>query len=189
MAKFDWKAAIGKVAPWLAGALGGPAAGLAVDALCKATGIEPTLENAQKVAEQVAAGSLSGEQFLALQKSEQEFQATMQAQGFKNLEALEEIAFRDRDSARQREIQTGDSWTPRILAAVVVIGFLWALFYVLSGRVRTMTDPTVMGMIGTLIGYVSSKADMVVSYYFGSSAGSRDKNTLLYRSSPTEEGK
>jgi hypothetical protein len=36
-------------------------------------------------------------------------------------------------------------------------------------------------MVGTLIGYASAKADQVVSYYFGSSAGSDRKNVLIDR--------
>ena len=69
MSTFDWKGTIGKVAPWIATALGGPAAGLAIDAVCKAAGLAPSLENAQKAAEMAAAGSLTGEQLLALRQS------------------------------------------------------------------------------------------------------------------------
>jgi hypothetical protein len=42
-----------------------------------------------------------------------------------------------------------------------------------------MTDPAIVGIIGTLIGYVSAKADQVVSYYFGSSSGSKDKTQAM----------
>ena len=184
---FDWKGTIGKIAPWIAGTLGGPAAGLAVETLCRAAGLEPSLENAQKAAEMAAAGSLTGEQFLALQKAEQDHMERMQAMGFKQLVDLEQIAFQDRASARDREVKTGDSWTPRILAGVVVFGFLWAVYYVLSGKVQGLKDPATIGMVGTLIGYISAKADMVVGYYFGSSSGSREKDQLLYRSTPLEK--
>ena len=67
---FDWKGTIGSITPWIAGTLGGPAAGFAVKALCAATGMEPSLENAQKAAEQAAAGKLTGDQFLALKQAE-----------------------------------------------------------------------------------------------------------------------
>jgi hypothetical protein len=42
-----------------------------------------------------------------------------------------------------------------------------------------MTDPAIVGSIGTLIGYVSAKADQVVSYYFGSSSGSKEKTQAM----------
>ena len=44
-----------------------------------------------------------------------------------------------------------------------------------SRGISTIVDPTVIGLIGTLIGYVSAKADMVIAYYFGSSSGSREQ--------------
>jgi hypothetical protein len=65
----------------------------------------------------------------------------------------------------------GNRATPRWLAGIIVGGFLGMVWYVLSGKAA--------GMIGTLIGYVSAKADQVVSYYFGSSAGSAEKNALF----------
>lgn len=93
----------------------------------------------------------------------------------------ERIAAGDRASAREREVKTADSWTPRGLAALVVGGFLFAVYMVLAGRVPGLNDPVIAGMVGTLIGYASAKADQVVSYYFGSSAGSARKDELLLR--------
>lgn len=176
---FDWKGTLGKVAPWIAATMGGPAAGLAVDALCKAAGLAPSLENAQKAAEMAAAGTLTGEQFLKLQEIEKTHEKDMQAIGYQSLKDIEEIAYKDRQSAREREEKTGDSWTPRILASVVVVGFLWSLFYVLSGRAKSATDPALATLVGSLIGYASAKADTVVGYYFGSSAGSSRKDEIL----------
>jgi hypothetical protein len=73
----------------------------------------------------------------------------------------------------------GDSWTPRLLAGVIVGGFLYTVYLVLSGTVSGLKDPTVAGIIGTLIGYVSAKADQVVGYYFGSSSSSRSKDDTI----------
>jgi len=53
------------------------------------------------------------------------------------------------------------------------------MFYILSGNVKGLTDPVTVGMIGTLIGYASAKADQVVSYYFGSSASSAKKTEAM----------
>lgn len=94
---------------------------------------------------------------------------------------FERLAGADRSSARDREVKAGDSWTPRVLASVVMGGFFWIVWMVLSGRVKDLTDPVMIGMVGTLIGYASAKADQVVSYYFGSSAGSDRKNVLIDR--------
>ena len=39
-------------------------------------------------------------------------------------------------------------------------------------------------MAGTLVGYLSAKAEQVVAFYFGSSAGSQKKDEMLHNSTP-----
>ena len=181
---FDWKGTLGKVAPWIATALGGPAAGLAIDAVCKAAGLAPSLENAQKAAEMAAAGSLTGEQFLALRQSEDSFKLRMTEMGYKQITDLEEIAFKDRDSARQREIKTGDSWTPRILAAFVVLAWMGVSFYLvrhsmIAPGAPTQLDSNMEPMLMRLLGTLDAALTFVLGYYFGSSAGSDKQKDLL----------
>lgn len=176
MSTFDWKGTIGKVAPWIATALGGPAAGLAIDAVCKAAGLAPSLENAQKAAEMAAAGSLTGEQFLALRQSEDAFKLKMQEMGYKLVTDLEEIAFKDRDSARQREIKTGDM-TPKILAFGVTVGFFGLLGYMLKWDIPHANKDILNIMLGALGGAWVS----IISYYFGSSSSSRAKDETIHK--------
>lgn len=84
----------------------------------------------------------------------------------------------DRDSARNREIQLNDR-TPKILAYTVVAGFFGIAFYAIGGYVEGLKDPTTAAMVGGIIGYASAKADQVISYYFGSSSGSKSKTDAL----------
>jgi hypothetical protein len=171
---FDWKGTIGKVAPWLATTLGGPAAGLAVKAICSAVGLNPSLENAQKAAEMAAAGTLTGEQFLELQRIEAKHEETMRELGYQNLEALEAISYQDRDSARRREMTVLD-WTPRILAYGVTIGF----FGTLSFMMRFTVPPEMRDLLNIMLGALGAAWIQVISYYFGSSAGSARKDEIL----------
>lgn len=176
MSTFDWKGTIGKVAPWIATALGGPAAGLAIDAVCKAAGLAPSLENAQKAAEMAAAGSLTGEQFLALRQSEDAFKLKMQEMGYKLITDLEEIAYKDRDSARNREIQTKDM-TPRIMAYGVTLGFFSLMIFMMKWDVPAANKDMLNIMLGALGGAWVS----IVAYYFGSSAGSAKKDETIHK--------
>lgn len=173
---FDWKSLVKSIAPTIGTALGGPLGGVAGLALYKALGIEDAKDDAALSA---AIQGANPDQLLKIQQADHEFALQMQKLGFENIQALEQIAAGDRANARDREVKTGDSWTPRILSAVVVAGFLWCLYYVLSGRVQGLKDPGVATLIGSLIGYASAKADTVVGYYFGSSAGSDRKTEML----------
>lgn len=184
---FDWKAIVKTAAPWLGTALGGPLGGAAGKLIAVALGGDETKATTEDLSKLVQ--NVTPEQLLALKQADQAFQLQLKQMDITEVKDLEALAVQDRASARDREAKTGDSWTPRILAAVVVSGFLSALFYVLSGRVQGLKDPAIVGLIGTLIGYVSAKADMVIAYYFGSSAGSRDKDQLLFRSTPAEGDK
>jgi hypothetical protein len=172
MAKFDWKKVVGTVAPTLAAALGGPLAGVAVKTIAtQLLGEEGASE--QQVAEAIA--SANPQTLIRLREIDTEFKKTMADMGVQ----LEKIAADDRNSARVREVQTGDHATPRILATVIIGGFLWSAYYVLSGRIASLKDPTIATMVGTIIGYTSAKADQVVSYYFGSSASSKAKDDTI----------
>ncbi len=170
----DWKNLVRTVAPGLATALGGPLAGAAVQTISTAVLGKPD-GTEEEVAVAVASGGADA--LLKLKEAENAFTIKM-----KELDIdLERIHQADRASARDREIKTGDRITPRVLAFVIVGGFLSMVTFVLLGKVSGITDPVAAGMIGTLIGYVSAKADQVISYHFGSSAGSAAKTDLLAR--------
>jgi hypothetical protein len=170
----DWKNLVRTVAPGLATALGGPLAGAAVQTISAAVLGKPD-GTEEEVALAVASGGADA--LLKLKEAENAFAVKMRELGID----LERVHAGDRDSARRREAATGDVWTPRVLAATIVGGFLTMVYMVLSGYVEGLKDPLVAGMVGTLIGYVSAKADQVVSYYFGSSSGSAAKTELLAR--------
>lgn len=158
-----WKNVIGTVAPALATALGGPLAGLATSAIAGALGLGGDINEEQLAA---AVDKASPEQLVALKKANLEFLARM-----KELDVdLERIAMTDRASARKREAATGDSWTPRILAVLVIGLFGFCVWWAFTDNIAAM-DAAQIGIIGGVIGYASAKADTVVGYYFGSSVG------------------
>jgi hypothetical protein len=172
VAKLDWRKIVGAVAPTLATALGGPLAGVAVKTIA-----DKILGKPDATEQEVEAAILGADPqtLIRLKELDQEFKTAMVNAGIK----LEEIAAADRNSARQREVSTADHWTPRILASVVIGGFLGCVYAVMSGYVAGLKDPLVIGLVGTMIGYTSAKADQVVSYYFGSSASSKAKDETI----------
>lgn len=156
-----WKDIVGAVAPAIASALGGPLAGLGVAAIGKALGLGDGAGE-EDVAQAVLRAT--PEQLLAVKRAEMDFMAKM-----KELDVdLSRIAMVDRQSARRRESATGDSWTPRILAVLVIGLFGFCVWWAFTGNVAAM-DAAQIGIIGGVIGYASAKADTVVGYYFGSS--------------------
>jgi hypothetical protein len=167
----DFMRIIGAVAPSLATAVGGPIGGMAVKFITDALGI-PSDSSKDDIAK--AINNATPDQLVALKKAENDFTVRM-----KELDIdLERIASSDRDSARRRESQVRD-WMPRILAFVIVAGFMGTVFMVLLGYVEGMKDPLMATTVGTLIGFVSAKAEQVIAYYFGSSNSSQQKTVLL----------
>jgi len=168
----DWRKIVGAVAPTLATALGGPLAGMAVSAVSDALLGKPNGSDGEIAAALQAGG---GEALARLREADRAFAVRMRELDI-DVEKLHQL---DRADARGREVKTGDKATPRVLAGLIVGGFLLMVWFVLAGHVGGLKDPVAAGLIGTLIGYVSAKADQVVSYYFGSSAGSAAKTELL----------
>lgn len=170
----DWKALIGTVAPWIATALTGPLGGMAVTAAADALGLSDKTESALKQ----ALSGVTPEQMLALKNADQAFQMRMQELGFAHIQALEQIAFQDRDSARKRESTVGDK-TNRNLAYTIIAAFIAMAIGTLMGWAKADSV-----LAGTIIGYLSAKAEQVLSYYFGSTSGSAEKSRLLAQSAP-----
>ena len=158
------------VAPSIASAVGGPLAGMATRAISEALlgkpdGTEQELEN--------AVASATPEQLLALKKAEQEFAVKMRELDID----LERISNEDRDSARNREVSLRD-WTPRVLAGLITVGYFGVLFWMLRfGLPNTGSSEALLVMLGAL----GTAWGGVVAYYFGSSAGSKEKTEAMNR--------
>ena len=164
---------IAPFAPTVASMFGGPGAGLAVEAIGKVFGIEsPT---ADSVTEKLSTMQMTGDQILQLKQAELTLQSRM-----KELEISEEqLRYADTDSARKREMAVRD-FTPALLSYSVTLGFFGVLGYMLAiGKPKEGGDALLV-MLGALGGAWAS----IISYYFGSSASSRDKNQLLFQSTP-----
>ncbi len=155
------------VAPSIATAVGGPLAGMATKMISEALlgkpdGTEDELLQAAKNA--------TPEQLLALKKAEQDFAIKMRELDID----LERISNEDRNSARNREIKTKDM-TPRFLAGAVTFGFFGVLSWMIINGLPINGGEALLVMLGTL----GTAWGAIVSYYFGSSAGSREKTDQL----------
>lgn len=155
------------VAPELALALGGPFGPIAAAAVSTALG---TPAGDTKAAE-TALLTATPDQLLALQNSRQAFMAQMKQLGIDE----EKLGFDDTANARAREVAVKD-WTPRILAyAVVTLTVFLEGMLLLHGQPKEI-DGVVLGRI---LGTWDAALMLVLSYYYGTSAGSISKTDAL----------
>lgn len=164
---FDWKKLVATVAPTLATALGGPVAGLAVKTIADGLGVAPTIEAVSQ-----AITNATPEQLATLKKIDADFSVQMKQLDIDVLKIEQE----SRASAQDREIKTGDHATPRLLAGFAVACFVGLVFSVLHG---VSVDQGMKDTFLILVGAAIAVFKDVYGYYFGSSAGSRDKDKLL----------
>lgn len=161
------KKAIAEAAPKIAEQLGGPLAGAAVSALARAIfGKEGASE--EDLAEALA--TASPEQLIALKRADNEFRLAIRQA------AVEEsrIDAGDRASARERQEKMSD-WTPSILGALIIAGFFLTLGFMVARNLPAGAETEFAIMLGAL----ATMTAAVVNYFFGSSAGSREKTMLL----------
>lgn len=95
-----------------------------------------------------------------------------------HVQKLYEQEVADRASARDMQKATASHTVP-LLAYLIVGSFVAMVGCTLAGY--SHVDGA---LAGTLVGYLSAKCEQVVSFYFGSSKGSEDKNVLLANSTP-----
>ncbi len=172
----DWSKVadvIGGAAPIVGTIFGGPvgtAAGGIVAGICSLFGADPS-----DPADLLAKITADPEAVLKLREFE-----------LRNKVELEKVALesdrlhmQDIADARGREMEIAKITGKRdkfqyALAGAIILGFLTMVYYVLVGGTQIES-----ALAGTLVGYVSAKADQVVVYFFGSSKGSADKTNLL----------
>lgn len=155
------------VAPTAVAALAGPYAPLAAGVMRKVLNADGTDDAGLEAAVIAAAGDPAT--VAKLKEIEAELVKHESDLGVR----FEELANADRADARAREIATKDS-TTKVLAYLVISAFIAMALAVLFGY--AVVESTIAG---TIIGYMSAKAEQVVAYYFGSSAGSKQKTDLM----------
>ena len=161
---------IESIAPTIASCLGGPLAGLVVEAVSKAIGVDPS-----SVQDTINSGKLSAEQIASIQAAEIQLKAKAQEM---NLD-FEQLAVQDRKSARDMQTTT-KSFIPPLLALIITLGFFGILIGMMTGKV-TSSDALML-----LLGSLGTAWTGVISFYFGSSASSQNKDALLHQSTPTK---
>lgn len=187
MKDFDWKKLVAGIAPVLGTALGGPLAGQAISMLGEALGLGSNASETD-VAAAVTSGKLTGEQIVAMKTAEQDFAVRMRGLDIDVLklnQASDAALIADAVSARQtfggnENVFVLGVWilsTFALLMATVLVG----LFFLMTGRVNV--DPGVLTacgtLIGTIVGYVAANAQQVVSFFYGSSKGSKDSGAAI----------
>ena len=162
---------IESIAPTIASCLGGPLAGLAVEAVSKAIGVDPSA-----VQDTINSGKLTADQIASVQQAEIALKAKAQEL---NLD-FEQLAVQDRKSARDLQ-QNTHSIIPPALAIIVTLGFFGILVGLMMETFKT--SDALLLMLGSL----GTAWTAIMSFYFGSSAGSQAKDAMLHKSSPLDQ--
>jgi hypothetical protein len=165
----DW---LKTIAPTIATAMGGPLAGMAVEAVSKAIGVDPS-----KVQETINSGKMTAEQIASLQEAEIGLKARAQEMGLD----FEKLAVADRSSARQMQMTTG-SFVPPALSIMIVVAWSAVQYFLLTHVI----DPSMRELIARVLGTLDGALMLVLSFYFGSSSGSQAKDSMLHNSTPSK---
>tara|TARA_R110000868_G_scaffold176594_1_gene414449 strand:- start:1279 stop:1788 length:510 start_codon:yes stop_codon:yes gene_type:complete len=162
------------LAPTLASALLGPLGGVAVAAIGKIIGVDSATVNTVKKA--FEDGKLTPEHLAQIKELELQYQNEEKERGFR----YADLEFKDRDSARQMQISTHSS-TPTVLTYMVTAGFFGILGWMMHDN-NVVDSPPIMIMLGSL----GTAWTGCISFWFGTTQGSQNKDKLLANSIPTK---
>lgn len=176
----DWtavKSIIGKLAPTVASAFGGPLAGAAVVAIGDILGIsEPTQD---KIKAAIENGQLTGQQVAEIRALEMKYKSEEAERGFR----YADLEYRDRDSARKANVEGGTQvylfWLSLALLSVSLGCEVSVLFVGYTQEIPEI-------IVGRVLGLMDAVAMMVLAYWYGTTNGSHIKSTLLANSTPAK---
>lgn len=171
------KSFLGGVAPTVASALLGPLGGVAVAGLSKILGIDNgTVENVSKA---ISDGRITPEQIAEIRKLELQFQQDEKERGFR----YAELAFKDRDSARQANVSGGIQNKMFGLSCILLTLTLGTEIYILfNGYPEALPEI----IVGRILGLLDGVALLVLGYHYGTTSGSLQKTELLAQSQPAK---
>lgn len=162
----DW---LKSIAPTIATAMGGPLAGMAVDAIGTALGMKDATK--EQVKDLLASGTLTADQMASIKQADATLKVRM-----KELEIdMEKVHAGDRNSARDMAAKTGDVWTPRVMALVVFIVWGAVNYKLFNGTINSDMRELVARALGTLDAVLMA----VIYYYYGSSSSSAAKTEAM----------
>lgn len=164
---FDWKKLLAQVAPVLGTALGGPFGALAGTAVRAVLGL-PEDSDDEALAKSLARAT--PEQLAAIKEADARFRENMRRLDVDILK----LDAADRSSARRRESALRDN-VPGCLALGVTGGFFGLLGWMMLSAPPSGSEKVLDIMTGALGAAWAS----IVSYYFGSSAGSASLRETL----------
>lgn len=177
MAKFNWRALIGTVAPTLGAALGGPLGGMAGAVIAK---VFMGKEKATDAELSTALANATPEQFLALKKADQDFAVHM-----KELD-VDVFKLETADVQSARSMFSVNYWPQMALSALFIGGYFLILYAYITGHVTIAADMKDTATV--LIGIMSASVTAIMGFWFGSSFGSREKTAALAASQPADKG-
>jgi hypothetical protein len=162
----DW---LKTIAPTIATAMGGPLAGMAVDAIGNALGMKDATK--EQVKDLLASGTLTSDQMASIKQADATLKVRM-----KELEIdMEKVHAGDRNSAREMAARTGDVWTPRVMALVVFLVWGAVNYKLFNGTINSDMRELVARALGTLDAVLMA----VIYYYYGSSSSSAAKTEAM----------
>jgi len=169
----SFKSLLSTIAPTVLSAALGPFSGIAIAGLGKALGIDGA--TTESITKAIQGGQITPEAMAEIQKLELQFKNDEKERGFK----YSELEFKDRDSARQANVQGGTQsklfWLSLLLLAISVGAEVYVLFNGYSMAVDAV-------VVGRILGFLDAIALQILAYWYGSSMGSHQKTELMAKS-------
>lgn len=154
------------VAPVLGMAVGGPFGGIASSMIQSALGVDTEEQMINEIQHNPNA-------LLLIKQAENDFAIKMKELGIKESQLVNEDRADARDLAKERGILFQAS-----LTMLFILGY-FGLFYLFFGGIVSELNDWQRGQVGVLIGVLTGAIPQLLAFWFGSSKGSSDKNTML----------
>ena len=170
-----WKSLVAKVAPVLATALGGPMAGVGVKVLAETLGLPSDTPEDQLEALVAQEVQSNPEVAVRLREAEQAFELRCRQMGID----YEKMFLEDVQDAREMNVASGQGFVKKLSFTFVLAFFVLFGVLVASFSFGLVLSSEAMILITALVSILADGVKQVMSYWLGSSSGSKDKTDTL----------